>query len=62
MASACTLIFSFWYHKNATASRLVAPALDAVFLAAVTGGIGGTLVGAVVRKASGRDKVKPDEE
>lgn len=59
MASASTLIFSYWFQKNATATRLVPPALDAVFLAAVTGGIGGTLVGAIVRRVSGRDRLKP---
>lgn len=59
MASASTLVFSWWFQKNATASRLVSPALDALLLAAVTGGIGGTLVGAVVRRISGRDRVKP---
>jgi hypothetical protein len=59
MASASTLIFSYWFQKNATASRLVPPALDALLLAAVTGGIGGTLVGAVVRRISGRDRLKP---
>lgn len=62
MASASTLIFSYWFHKNATPSRLVAPALDAVMLAAIVGGIGGTLVGAVVRRAAGRDRIKPEEE
>jgi hypothetical protein len=62
MASASTLVFSYWFHKNATPTRLVAPTLDAVMLAAVVGGIGGTLVGAVVRRASGRDKIKPEEE
>jgi len=59
MASASTLVFSWWFQKNATASRLVSPALDAALLAAVTGGIGGTLVGAVVRRVSGRDRLKP---
>lgn len=59
MASASTLIFSYWFQKNATASRLVSPALDALLLAAVTGGIGGTLVGAIVRRISGRDRLKP---
>lgn len=59
MASASTLVFSWWFQKNATASRLVSPALDAILLAAVTGGIGGTLVGAVVRRISGRDRLKP---
>ena len=62
MASASTLVFSYWFHKNATPSRLVAPTLDAVMLAAVVGGIGGTLVGAVVRRAAGRDKIKPEDE
>jgi hypothetical protein len=61
MASASTLVFSYWFHKNATPSRLVAPALDAVLLAAIVGGIGGTLIGAVVRRASGRDRIKPAE-
>lgn len=59
MASASTLVFSWWFQKNATASRLVSPALDAALLAALTGGIGGTLVGAVVRRVSGRDRLKP---
>jgi hypothetical protein len=59
MASASTLVFSWWFQKNATASRLVSPALDAALLAAITGGIGGTLVGAVVRRVSGRDRLKP---
>lgn len=61
MASASTLVFSYWFHKNATPSRLVAPTLDAALLAAIVGGIGGTLVGAVVRRASGRDRLKPSE-
>lgn len=61
MASASTLVFSYWFHKNATPSRLVAPTLDAALLAAIVGGIGGTLVGAVVRRASGRDRIKPAE-
>lgn len=61
MASASTLVFSYWFHKNATPSRLVAPTLDAALLAAIVGGIGGTLVGAVVRRASGRDRIKPSE-
>lgn len=59
MASATTLIFSWHFSENATASRLVAPALDSLFLSLITGGIGGTLVGAVVRRASGRDRLKP---
>jgi len=59
MASAATLIFAWHFSENATASRLVAPALDSMFLALITGGIGGTLVGAVVRRASGRDRLKP---
>jgi hypothetical protein len=33
--------------------------LDSLFLALITGGIGGTLVGAVVRRVSGRDRLKP---
>ncbi len=59
MASATTLIFSWYFSENATANRLVAPALDSLFLALLTGGIGGTLVGAVVRRVSGRDRLKP---
>lgn len=59
MASATTLIFSWHFSENATASRLVAPALDSLFLALLTGGIGGTIVGAVVRRVSGRDRLKP---
>lgn len=62
MASASTLVFSYWFHKNATPSNLVPPALDAAILAALVGGIGGTLVGAVVRRASGRSRIKPAEE
>ncbi len=64
MASASTLVFSFRYHMEATSTRMVAPTMDAVLLAAVIGGIGGTLIGAVVRRASGRDRLKPavDEE
>lgn len=59
MASATTLIFAWHFSENATASRLVAPALDSLFLSLITGGIGGTLVGAVVRRVSGRDRLKP---
>jgi hypothetical protein len=59
MASASTLVFAWHFADQATANRLVPPALDSLFLALVTGGIGGTLVGAVVRRVSGRDKVKP---
>ncbi len=59
MASAATLVFAWHFSENATANRLVAPALDSLFLSLVTGGIGGTLVGAVVRRVSGRDRLKP---
>ena len=59
MASAITLVFSYQYHQNATANRMVAPTLDALILAAITGGIGGTAIGALVRRVSGRDRVKP---
>jgi hypothetical protein len=59
MMSAITLVFSWHFSENANASRLVPPALDALILAVITGGIGGTLVGAVVRRVSGRDKLKP---
>ena len=59
MASASTLVFSYWFWKTSTPTRLVSPVLDSLLLAAVTGGIGGTLVGAVVRRASGRDRLKP---
>lgn len=64
MAAASTLVFAFHFHEHATASRVVKPALDSLILAVLTGGIGGTMVGAIVRRASGRDKVKPtkDEE
>ncbi len=64
MASASTLVFAFHFHEHATASRVVKPALDSLILAVLTGGIGGTMIGAVVRRASGRDKVKArdDEE
>lgn len=62
MASATTLVFSYWYHMHATSTRMVAPTLDAVLLAAITGGIGGTLIGAVVRRVSGRDRLKPAVE
>jgi len=64
MAAASTLVFAFHFHEHATASRVVKPALDSLILAVLTGGIGGTMVGAVVRRASGRDKIKPtkDEE
>ena len=37
-------------------------ALESLILAVLTGGIGGTIVGAIVRRASGRDKVKPAKE
>jgi hypothetical protein len=62
MASATSLIFAWHFSENATANRLVAPALDSLFLALITGGIGGTLVGAVVRRVSGRDRLKPKLE
>jgi hypothetical protein len=62
MASVTTLIFAWHFSMNATPNRLVAPALDSVFLALITGGIGGTLVGAVVRRVAGRDKVKPAKD
>jgi hypothetical protein len=59
MASASTLIFAYHFTAHATPNRLVFPALDSLFLALITGGIGGTLVGAVVRRVSGRDRIKP---
>ena len=59
MASATTLVFSYWYHLHATSNRMVAPTLDALLLAVITGGIGGTIVGAILRRASGRDRLKP---
>lgn len=62
MASATSLVFAFHFHEHATTARLVRPALDSLILAALTGGIGGTLVGAVARRASGRDKVKAKED
>jgi uncharacterized membrane protein YfcA len=62
MASATTLVFSYWYHEHATSSRMVAPTLDALLLAAITGGIGGTIIGAIVRRISGRDRIKPAVE
>ena len=62
MASATTLVFSYWYHEHATSSRMVAPTLDALLLAAITGGIGGTIIGAIVRRVSGRDRIKPAVE
>ncbi|MFO0620873.1 MAG: hypothetical protein U0745_05720 [Polyangia bacterium] len=62
MAAASTVVFAFHFHEHATASRVVRPALDSLILAVLTGGIGGTIVGAIVRRASGRDKVKPAKE
>ncbi|HND12887.1 MAG TPA: hypothetical protein PLY80_20750, partial [Pseudomonadota bacterium] len=62
MASASTLVFAFHFHEHATASRVVKPALDSLILAVLTGGIGGTMIGAVVRRASGRDKVKAKDD
>ena len=62
MASASTMVFAFHFHEHATASRMVKPALDSLILAVLTGGIGGTLVGAVVRRASGRDKIKAKDD
>lgn len=59
MASASTLVFSYEFFDEAVAGRLVRPALSALFLAVIVGGIGGSLVGAVVRRVSGRYKVKP---
>ena len=59
MASASTLVFSYEFFDEAVAGRLVRPALSALFLAVLVGGIGGSLVGAVVRRVSGRYKVKP---
>lgn len=54
MAAACTLIFAARYYYQAIPGRLVNPAIEAVFLAAVAGGIGGTLLGWIVRRVSGR--------
>ena len=62
MASASTMVFAFHFHEHATASRMVKPALDSLILAVLTGGIGGTMVGAVVRRASGRDKIKAKDD
>jgi hypothetical protein len=44
---------------KATSTRLVAPAVEALFMALVFGGIGGTLLGWTVRRWSGRSKLKP---
>jgi len=62
MAAASTMVFAFHFHEHATASRIVKPALDSLILAVLTGGIGGTMVGAVVRRASGRDKIKAKDD
>jgi hypothetical protein len=62
MASLGTLMFSWRFHEIATINRMVAPSLDALLAAVCVGGIGGTMIGAVVRRASGRDRIKPAVE
>lgn len=59
MASMVTLVFSYRFYERATTTNLVRPAVEALFVALISGGIGGTFVGWLVRKLSGRDKLKP---
>ncbi|HMU37508.1 MAG TPA: hypothetical protein PKE31_00710 [Pseudomonadota bacterium] len=62
MASASTMVFAFHFHEHASAARMVRPAFDSLILAALVGGIGGTLIGAVARRASGRDKIQAKDD
>lgn len=59
MTSMGTLIFAWRFFERATPVNLVAPAVEAGFLALIVGGVGGTFLGWIVRKVSGRDKVRP---
>lgn len=62
MWAASTLIFSYWYYTEGRPGRLVMPAVEAVFVAAILGGIGGTALGFLARRLSGRDKLKAREK
>lgn len=59
MASLVTLVFAYRYYDRATPQNLVRPAIEALFVAVVAGGLLGTFLGWLIRRLSGRDKVKP---
>lgn len=59
MAAAVTTVFAADFYANATSVNLMRPAIGALFNALVFGGIGGTLAGWIVRRVSGRSKIKP---
>jgi hypothetical protein len=59
MASLVTLVFSWRFSQRATANNLVPPAVEALFVALITGGLGGTALGWVARRVSGRSKLRP---
>jgi hypothetical protein len=59
MAAAVTTVFATDFYTNATSVNLMRPAIGALFNALVFGGIGGTLLGWIVRRVSGRSKIKP---
>ncbi len=62
MASMGTVSFAWQFCDLATSTNLVRPAVDALFVGLLIGGIGGTIVGWAVRRISGRDKVRPREK
>ena len=62
MISAATLIFSQLFIHSATSTRMVKPIVEAVFLAALGGGIGGTTLGWMARRIGKRDTIKPKKE
>lgn len=62
MAAASTLVFAARFYHQAVPGRLVSPAIEAAFVAVIVGGIGGTALGWIVRKVSGRDAVRKKGE
>ncbi|MCS6914281.1 MAG: hypothetical protein RMK29_13630 [Myxococcales bacterium] len=59
MASLTTLVFSWRFSLRATPTNLVAPAVEALFVSLILGGMGGSLIGWIARRLSGRSKLKP---
>lgn len=59
MASLTTLVFSWRYSLRATSTNLVAPAVEALFVSLILGGMSGSLAGWIARRASGRSKLQP---